>query len=173
MPTASQTDHGAPAVIGRWQPTRAGVLNSWKWADEEFHFADGWLAFIGRNGSGKSLTASQLVTVLLDGDTSQTALSVSGRAAGTLLSRHTDNRDREDKTGVWWLEYGRTDSETGRTEYLTTGLWLRSSGQALQRAFFLVPGRVGHQLTLHVDRKPDWDRQPGRATLRARRRVVH
>ncbi|MFJ7212885.1 SbcC/MukB-like Walker B domain-containing protein [Amycolatopsis sp. NPDC098790] len=154
MPTAPQTDHGAPAVTGRWQPTRAGVLNSWKWADEEFHFADGWLAFIGRNGSGKSLTASQLVTVLLDGDTSQTALSVSGRAAGTLLNRHTDNRDREDKTGVWWLEYGRTEPHTGRTEYLTTGLWLRSSGQALLRAFFLVPGRVGNELILHVDRNP-------------------
>ncbi|RJQ92542.1 SbcC/MukB-like Walker B domain-containing protein [Amycolatopsis panacis] len=152
--TAPHTDHGAPAVTGRWQPTRAGVLNSWKWADEEFHFADGWLAFIGRNGSGKSLTASQLVTVLLDGDTSQTALSVSGRTAGTLLSRHTDNRDREDKTGVWWLEYGRTDPQTGLTEYLTTGLWLRSSGQALLRAFFLVHGRVGHQLALHVDRNP-------------------
>lgn len=144
--------HGVPAVSGRWQPTRAGVLNSWKWTDEEFHFADGWLAFIGRNGSGKSLTASQLVTVLLDGDTSQTALSVSGRAAGTLMSRHTDNRDRDDKTGVWWLEYGRTDPTTGRTEYLTSGLWLRSSSQSLLRAFFLVPGRVGEQLTLQTDR---------------------
>jgi ABC-type dipeptide/oligopeptide/nickel transport system ATPase component len=144
--------HGFPAVTGRWQPTRAGVLNSWKWTDEEFHFADGWLAFIGRNGSGKSLTASQLVTVLLDGDTSQTALSVSGRAAGTLMSRHTDNRDKDDKTGVWWLEYGRTDPATAHTEYVTTGLWLRSSSQSLLRAFFLVPGRVGEQLTLQVDR---------------------
>jgi hypothetical protein len=56
--------------------------------------------------------------------------------------------------GVWWLEYGRADLATGRTEYLTTGLWLRSSGQALLRAFFLVPCRVRHQLTLHVDRNP-------------------
>jgi hypothetical protein len=128
------------------------VLNSWKWTDEEFHFSDGWLAFVGRNGSGKSLTASQLVTVLLDGDTSQTALSVSGRAAGTLISRHTDNRDRDDKTGVWWLEYGRTDAATGTTEYVTTGLWLRSSGQSLLRAFFLLPGRVGKELILQVDR---------------------
>src|SRR5882757_7737999 len=144
--------HGFPAVTRRWQPTRAGVVNSWKWSDEEFHFADGWLAFIGRNGSGKSLTASQLVTVLLDGDTSQTALSVSGRAAGTLMSRHTDNRDKDDKTGVWWLEYGRTDPATGRTEYITTGLWLRSTSQSLLRAFFLVPARVGEHLVLQVDR---------------------
>jgi hypothetical protein len=145
---------GRPGAAGRWQPTRAGVLNSWKWTDEEFHFADGWLAFVGSNGSGKSLTASQLVTVLLDGDTSQTALSVSGRAAGTLISRHTDNRDKEDKTGVWWLEYGRSDPGIGQTEYLTTGLWLRSTGQSLLRAYFVTPGRVGHQPTLHVERNP-------------------
>jgi hypothetical protein len=144
--------HGIPGVTGRWQPTRAGVLNSWKWTDEEFHFADGWLAFIGRNGSGKSLTASQLITILLDGDTSQTALSVSGRAAGTLMSRHTDNREKDDKTGVWWLEYGHTNPDTGQTSYVTTGLWLRSSSQSLLRAFFLVPARVGRQLTLQVDR---------------------
>lgn len=154
-PSGSEPDPvplGFPGVTGRWQPTRAGVLNSWKWTDEEFHFADGWLAFIGRNGSGKSLTASQLITILLDGDTSQTALSVSGRAAGTLMSRHTDNRDKDDKTGVWWLEYGHTDPDTGRTDYVTTGLWLRSSSQSLLRAFFLVPARVGGQLTLQVDR---------------------
>ncbi|SDW30643.1 Putative exonuclease SbcCD, C subunit [Amycolatopsis xylanica] len=144
--------HGVPAVVGRWQPTRAGVVNSWQWTDEEFHFADGWLAFVGRNGSGKSLTASQLVTVLLDGDTTQTALSVSGRAAGTLMSRHTDSREKDDKTGVWWLEYGFTDPVTEQTEYLTSGLWMRSSGQSLLRAFFLVPGRTGDQLTLQADR---------------------
>ncbi|WP_051407236.1 SbcC/MukB-like Walker B domain-containing protein [Nocardia sp. CNY236] len=152
MSTDTSRAQGIPGVIGRWQPTRAGVLNSWKWTDEEFLFADGWLAFVGRNGSGKSLTASQLVTVLLDGDTSQTALSVSGRAGGTLMSRHTDNRDKDDRTGVWWLEYGRTDSVTGATEYVTTGLWLRSSTRSLLRAFFVLPGRVGAHLTLRTDR---------------------
>ncbi|PWW60219.1 putative exonuclease SbcCD C subunit [Actinokineospora spheciospongiae] len=152
--TGSAARQGLPAVEGRWQPTRAGVLNSWKWTDERFHFANGWLAFIGSNGSGKSLTASGLVTVLLDGDTSQAALNVSGSAAGTLLSRHTDNREKEDKTGVWWLEYGRTDPDTATTEYVTTGLWLRSSGPTLLRAFFLVSGRVGHEIELQQDRNP-------------------
>lgn len=152
MSTDTFRVHGIPGVTGRWQPTRAGVLNSWKWTDEEFQFADGWLAFVGRNGSGKSLTASQLVTVLLDGDTTQTALSVSGRAAGTLMSRHTDNRDKDDKTGVWWLEYGWTDPGTGTTEYMTTGLWMRSSSQTLLRAFFILPGRVGEQIILQTDR---------------------
>jgi energy-coupling factor transporter ATP-binding protein EcfA2 len=144
---------GHPGAKGRWQPTRAGVVNSWAWAEETFLFADGWLALTGPNGSGKSLTASMLVTVLLDADVSQTALSVSGKAAGTLTSRHTDRSERDDKTGIWWLEYGLRDS-AGQAGHLTTGLWLRSTGGDLQRAFFITPERAGAGLTLQRDREP-------------------
>ncbi|MGV9380028.1 SbcC/MukB-like Walker B domain-containing protein [Nonomuraea sp. NPDC003707] len=144
---------GVPGTDDRWQPTRAGVVNSWAWAEETLLFADGWLALAGPNGSGKSLTASMLITVLLDAETSQTALSVSGKASGTLTSRHTDRNEREDRTGAWWLEYGLRDSATGKTTYLTTGLWLRSTGSELQRVFFLAPGRVGHDLILQRDRE--------------------
>ncbi|MFJ2901943.1 SbcC/MukB-like Walker B domain-containing protein [Streptomyces sp. NPDC087212] len=144
---------GVPVAEGRWQPTRAGVVNSWAWAEEELLFADGWLTLAGPNGSGKSLSASMLVTVLLDADVSQTALSVSGKAAGTLLSRHTDRDEQQDRTGVWWLEYGRrTDGRA--VEYVTTGLWLRAVGKAVHRVFFLARGRVGEQLRLQVDREP-------------------
>ncbi|MGK5552899.1 SbcC/MukB-like Walker B domain-containing protein [Actinomadura kijaniata] len=139
---------GEPGVTGRWQPTRAGAVNSWAWADETLWFADGWLALAGPNGSGKSLTASMLITVLLDAETSQKALSVSGKASGTLASRHTDRREQEDRTGAWWLEYGLRDETSGRTEYLTTGMWLRAVGGKLHRAFFLVPARVGRDLAL-------------------------
>ncbi|MEU0484024.1 SbcC/MukB-like Walker B domain-containing protein [Streptosporangium sp. NPDC006013] len=145
---------GEPGVEGRWQPTRAGVVNSWAWAEETFFFGNGWLALAGPNGSGKSLTASMLVTVLLDADSSQTALSVSGKASGTLTSRHTDRSEREDRTGAWWLEYGLRDASTGETVFLTTGLWLRSTSSELQRAFFMAPGRVGAELILQRDREP-------------------
>lgn len=144
---------GVPVAEGRWQPTRAGVVNSWAWAEEELLFADGWLTLAGPNGSGKSLSASMLVTVLLDADVSQTALSVSGKAAGTLLSRHTDRDEQQDRTGVWWLEYGRR-TDDGTLEYVTTGLWLRSVGKMVHRVFFLARGRVGEQLRLQVDREP-------------------
>ncbi|RJQ86636.1 SbcC/MukB-like Walker B domain-containing protein [Amycolatopsis panacis] len=137
-----------PEADGRWQPTRAGAVNSWAWSDEVLMFADGWMTLTGPNGSGKSLTASMLVTLLLDADTSQTALSVTGKAAGTLTSRHTDRNEREDRTGTWWVEYGMRDAASGSTSYLTTGLWLRSVGGNLQRAFFLTPGRIGDQLVL-------------------------
>ncbi|QIK04714.1 hypothetical protein G7Z12_37685 [Streptomyces sp. ID38640] len=145
---------GTPGTDGRWQPTKAGVVNSWAWASEQLWFADGWLALVGPNGSGKSLTASMLITTLLDADTSQTALSVSGKAAGTLTSRHTDRNDKEDRTGVWWLEYGLRDPSDDSCHYLTTGLWLRATGGHLHRAFFLAPGRVGDELTLETDRTP-------------------
>ncbi|MFE5143934.1 SbcC/MukB-like Walker B domain-containing protein [Streptomyces fagopyri] len=145
---------GTPTAEGRWQPTRAGIVNSWAWASEQLYFSGGWLALVGPNGSGKSLTASMLITVLLDADTSQTALSVSGKAAGTLTSRHTDFNDREDRTGIWWLEYGLHDPADGSTRYLTTGLWLRATAGHLHRAFFIAPGRVGTDLTLEQDREP-------------------
>ncbi|MFD7431194.1 SbcC/MukB-like Walker B domain-containing protein [Streptomyces sp. NPDC059818] len=151
---AGELTLGVPGARGRWQPTRAGIVNSWAWAEEHLWFSNGWLALVGPNGSGKSLTASMLITVLLDADTSQTALSVSGKAAGTLTSRHTDWNDREDRTGIWWLEYGLRDADTGSTEYLTTGLWLRATGGHLHRAFFIARGCVGTDLTLETDREP-------------------
>ncbi|MFI0941351.1 SbcC/MukB-like Walker B domain-containing protein [Streptomyces sp. NPDC021020] len=129
------------------------MVNSWAWAEEELLFADGWLTLAGPNGSGKSLSASMLVTVLLDADVSQTALSVSGKAAGTLLSRHTDWDEDRDRTGVWWLEYGRR-SEGGTVEHVTTGLWLRAVGKTVQRVFFIARGRVGRQLRLQTEREP-------------------
>jgi chromosome segregation ATPase len=154
LAAADELELGVPGADGRWQPTRAGIVNSWAWADEQLWFSGGWLALVGPNGSGKSLTASMLITVLLDADTSQTALSVSGKAAGTLTSRHTDWNDREDRTGIWWLEYGLRDASGGPTVYLTTGLWLRATGGHLHRAFFIAPGRVGHELILENDREP-------------------
>ncbi|MCM8555417.1 SbcC/MukB-like Walker B domain-containing protein [Streptomyces sp. STCH 565 A] len=152
--TGDEPTIGTPAAEGRWQPTRAGIVNSWAWTSEQLYFSGGWLALVGPNGSGKSLTASMLITVLLDADTSQTALSVSGKAAGTLTSRHTDFNDREDRTGIWWLEYGLQDLADGSTRHMTTGLWLRATAGHLHRAFFLAPGRVGSELTLEQEREP-------------------
>ncbi|MFD1364406.1 SbcC/MukB-like Walker B domain-containing protein [Actinoplanes sichuanensis] len=144
---------GVPVASGRWQPTRAGAVNSWAWSDETFLFADGWLALAGPNGSGKSLTASTLVTLLLDANARPKALSVSGEAAGTLTDRHTNRNPREDRTGAWWLEYGRRDDD-GTVQYLTTGLWLRAVSGDLHVAYFLTPSRIGTGLQLQADREP-------------------
>ncbi|WP_369182853.1 SbcC/MukB-like Walker B domain-containing protein [Streptomyces sp. Y1] len=149
-----------PGAVGRWQATRAGAVNSWQWNEEQFLFSAGWLALVGMNGSGKSLTGGVLCPTFIDGDISSKGLSASGDAAGTLTSIHTQGRPGPAKSGTWWQEYGRTDpgpDGTDCTQWLTAGLWLKSSGgerTSLERAWFLVPARVNAQLTLERDGMP-------------------
>ncbi|KPI01085.1 hypothetical protein OK006_8044 [Actinobacteria bacterium OK006] len=149
-----------PGVRGRWQPTRCGVVNSWKWANEQFFYGGGWLAMVGSNGSGKSLTGATFCPTLIDGDVSQRSLSASGLSAGTLHSTHTLGHSGPPKVGVWWQEYGFTpdDGEDGQeTRWLTVGMWLRSRGgtnNTVDRAWFIAPARVGIGLILERDRSP-------------------
>ncbi|MFF3337859.1 SbcC/MukB-like Walker B domain-containing protein [Streptomyces flavidovirens] len=149
-----------PGVRGRWQPTRCGVVNSWKWANEQFFYGSGWLAMVGSNGSGKSLTGATFCPTLIDGDVSQRSLSASGLSAGTLHSTHTLGHSGPPKVGVWWQEYGFTPGDGDddqETRWLTVGMWLRSRGgtnSTVDRAWFIVPTRVGIGLVLERDRSP-------------------
>ncbi|MFJ9777192.1 SbcC/MukB-like Walker B domain-containing protein [Kitasatospora sp. NPDC101157] len=149
-----------PAAVGRWQPTRAGAVNSWQWSEEQFLYSSGWLALVGMNGSGKSLTSGVLCPTFIDGEISSKSLSASGEAAGTLTSIHTQGRSGPAKTGAWWQEYGRTDpGPDGRncTQWLTAGLWLKTGGGervSLERAWFLAPARVDAGLTLAREGMP-------------------
>lgn len=149
-----------PAAAGRWQPTRAGAVNSWAWTDEQFLFHHGWSALVGPNGSGKSVTGEMLFPTLIDGDVTPKGLSIKGIAAGTLGDRHTNWNVRSAKTGLWWQEFGRVhtaDAAESETDWLTVGLWLHRAGGAksqVERAWFLAPARVGQDLALTQDRDP-------------------
>lgn len=145
-----------PTAVGRWQPVRAGVVNSWAWVDEQFLFCNGWSALVGPNGSGKSLTSGQWFPTMIDGDTRTSALSMSQRGAGNLADRHHNRTPGREKTGVWWLEFGFRTPEAD-LRWLTLGLWIRWRGQkadGLERAWFVTPGRVGADLHLHTDGAP-------------------
>ncbi|MFE6383806.1 SbcC/MukB-like Walker B domain-containing protein [Streptomyces roseolus] len=148
-----------PTANGRWQPTRAGAVNSWLWAREEFAYLNGNLALVGQNGSGKSLSSSVLCPTFIDGDVSAKALSAAAEAGGTLTTIHTLGRPGPPKSGAWWQEYGRTDpaGPDPATRWLTAGLWLHSAGgqrTSLERAWFLVPARVHAQIILERDGMP-------------------
>ncbi|MGW5779868.1 SbcC/MukB-like Walker B domain-containing protein [Streptomyces sp. NPDC003863] len=148
-----------PTARGRWQPTRAGVVNSWLWANEQFAYAGGSIAMVGMNGSGKSLTSAVLFPTFVDGNVTAKNLSAAAEAAGTLTAIHTLGRPGPPKSGTWWQEYGRTDPDGphSRTRWLTAGLWLHSGGgqrNTLDRAWFLVPARVHAQLILERDGMP-------------------
>ncbi|MEV8509719.1 SbcC/MukB-like Walker B domain-containing protein [Actinoplanes sp. NPDC051475] len=145
-----------PAAKGRWQPVRAGVVNSWAWVDEQFLFRDGWSTLVGPNGSGKSLTSGLWFPTMLDGNVRPSALSLSQRGAGTLAERHHNRTPSREKTGAWWLEFGRCD-EQGAPQWLTLGLWIRWRGDKsnpMEQAWFILPGRVGADLHLQHDDDP-------------------
>ncbi|GAA0325202.1 hypothetical protein GCM10010302_75380 [Streptomyces polychromogenes] len=149
-----------PGARNRWQPTRAGAVNTWQWGDEQFVYVNGLLAMIGRNGCGKSLTSGVLCPTFMDGNITAKALSASGSAAGSLLAIHTQGRTGPPRTGMWWQEYGRTTlgpDGCEQTEWLTVGLWLRSSGGSrptLDLAWFLVGGRADADLVMQRDGVP-------------------
>ncbi|GIE51548.1 hypothetical protein Ani05nite_50820 [Amorphoplanes nipponensis] len=145
-----------PGATGRWQPVRAGVVNSWAWIDEQFLFRDGWTALVGPNGSGKSLTSGGWVPTMLDGDVRPAALSMSQRASGTLADRHHNRNPDREKTGLWWLEFGLRGTDEA-TQWFTLGLWIRWRGanaDRLEQAWFTVPARVGSELILQRDSVP-------------------
>ena len=50
----------------RWQPSRAGMLNVWRYYDEVFTFHRGRLLLRGPNGTGKSKALELLLPFLLD-----------------------------------------------------------------------------------------------------------
>src|SRR5690242_136448 len=52
----------------RWQPLRAGVVNLWEFAVDEYWFADGRAQLIGQNQSGKSTLMALTTLILLAGD---------------------------------------------------------------------------------------------------------
>ncbi|MHA4951534.1 hypothetical protein [Micromonospora saelicesensis] len=136
--THALTVDALPAAVGRWQPVRAGVVNSWAWVDEQFLFHNGWCALVGPNGSGKSLTSGQWFPTMIDGDTSPAALSMSQRGSGNLADRHHNRTPGREKTGVWWLEFGFRAPD-GELRWTTLGLWIRWRGDkagTLDRAWF-------------------------------------
>lgn len=154
--THALTVDAVPAAVGRWQPVRAGVVNSWAWVDEQFLFCNGWSALVGPNGSGKSLTSAQWFPTMIDGDTRTSALSMAQRGAGNLADRHHNRTPGREKTGAWWLEFGFRTPE-GDLRWMTLGLWIRWRGQksdGLERAWFITPARVGADLHLHADGAP-------------------
>jgi hypothetical protein len=52
----------------RWQPLRSGVLNIFKYDEEEFFFEEGRLLLRGNNGAGKSRVLALQLPFLLDGE---------------------------------------------------------------------------------------------------------
>lgn len=141
------TLHGA---VGRWQPTRAGIISVWQYEDETFEFANGRLVLYGNNGSGKTMALELLFPYLLDANAAPYRLSTAGgNERGGLWSRVTGYDSNPNRVGYLWSEFARTDPGSGLTAHFTCGTRVEArSGGGGRNDWFTTSRRCGHDLHL-------------------------
>tara|TARA_R100000027_G_scaffold32919_1_gene24126 strand:+ start:4265 stop:6313 length:2049 start_codon:yes stop_codon:yes gene_type:complete len=132
----------------RWAPLRSGLLNIYKYDNEEFWYEDGKLLLRGNNGAGKSRILALQLPFLLDGEISSHRVEPDGDPAKSmdwnlLMGKHND------RLGYTWIEFGRIDEE-GKAHYYTLGCALRAvKGKRIHnRWYFTTPLRVGEDFVL-------------------------
>ncbi|MEX1176883.1 MAG: TIGR02680 family protein [Nitriliruptor sp.] len=123
------TSNGHPADLpaptsARWQPLRLGLLNLYRFDDEQFRFGGGRLLLRGNNGTGKSRVLALTLPFLFDGEVAAHRLEPDGDTAkriewNLLLGRH------DDRLGYTWIEFGRVDDD-GTPHFCTLGIGLRA-----------------------------------------------
>jgi uncharacterized protein (TIGR02680 family) len=143
----------------RWQPARSGLINFYRYDDQEFHFHQGRMLLRGNNGTGKSRVLALQLPFLLDGETSPERVEPDGDRAkrfewNLLMGKH------DDRLGYTWLEFRRHDGE-GMPHYFTIGCGARAvAGRGIvAKWFFTTRKRVGHDLHLCSAQKTPLSRE--------------
>lgn len=136
----------------RWKPLRSGLVDLYKYDEQEFVWESGRLLLRGNNGTGKSRVLALQLPFLLDGEVAPHRLEPDGdpakRIEWNLLLERYDRR-----LGYTWIEFGRRD-EHGADHFLTLGCGLsavRGAGTP-RKWFFLTTQRVGETLHLQENR---------------------
>lgn len=90
----------------RWIPTRAGILNVWRYYDEIFEFHEGRLLLRGPNGSGKSKALELLLPFLFDANLRANRLSTFGTSERTMhWNLMGEGATGVTRVGYVWLEF--------------------------------------------------------------------
>lgn len=136
----------------RWKPLRSGLLNLYRYDDEEFWYEDGHLLLRGNNGTGKSRVLALQLPFLLDGEVGAHRLEPDGDPAkriewNLLMNRH------EERTGYTWIEFARREvADNGQVtdHFLTLGCGLRAvkGKKDVDKWFFITPQRIRLNLFL-------------------------
>ncbi len=122
----------------RFQPARAGVINIWDYADEEFVFADGRLVLRGHNGSGKTKALEVLFPFVLDGVADARRLDPFSGDNRTMKSNLL-YRGQEAEYGYVWMEFAGPDE----TVTLVIGLRAHRHRDGVRSSFFVTSQRLG------------------------------
>jgi uncharacterized protein (TIGR02680 family) len=146
-----------PPLPDRWQPSRAGIVNAWRYLDEVLRFHRGRLLLRGPNGSGKSMALELLLPFLLDANAGQHRLSSAAKARGGLFDRLVgEDTGTQAKVAFLWVEFRRARGPApdgpheGTVEVCTIGVRLRASASTRQvdKLWFVTPQVIGDDLAL-------------------------
>lgn len=125
----SRRDASLPYPTGdteRWVPSRAGILNVWRYYDEVFEFHKGRLLLRGPNGTGKSKALELLLPYLLDASLRAHRLSTFGTGERSMWwNLMGEGATGTTRVGYVWLEFLRGSAE--HPEWLCCGARLQAS----------------------------------------------
>ncbi|MBB5853067.1 TIGR02680 family protein [Amycolatopsis umgeniensis] len=133
-------------TVTRWIPSRAGILNIWRYYDEIFEFHDGRLLLRGPNGSGKSKALELLLPFLFDASLRANRLSTFGTSERSMhWNLMGEGASGATRVGYVWLEFRMADDK-----WFTCGARLQASTHTstVHADFFTTGLRVGDGLPL-------------------------
>jgi uncharacterized protein (TIGR02680 family) len=100
------TTEAPEARTVRWAPSRAGILNIWRYYDEVFEFHQGRLLLRGPNGTGKSKALELLLPFLFDANLRANRLSTFGTGERTMhWNLMGEGASGTTRVGYVWLEF--------------------------------------------------------------------
>ncbi len=135
----------------RFQPLRSGLVNLYRYDDQELWFEGGHLLLRGNNGTGKSRVLALQLPFLLDGEVAPHRMEPDGDPAKRVEWNLLLGGRHADRVGYTWLELGRRAPELAAgEEFVTIGCGLSAvAGRGLVgKWFFVSPKRVGRDLFL-------------------------
>ena len=131
---------GTDTSRSRWRPSRAGILNVWRYYDEVFEFHSGRLLLRGPNGTGKSKALELLLPFLFDANLRANRLSTFGSSERTMhWNLMGEGASGITRVGYVWLEFERG------AEWFTCGARLQASAHTttVHADFFTTSQRIG------------------------------
>ena len=132
----------APARQDRWVPSRAGILNVWRYYDEEFAFDRGRLLLRGPNGTGKSKALELLLPFLFDANLRANRLSTFGTGERTMhWNLMGEGASGTTRVGFVWLEFQLPDTD----RWFCCGARLQASSHTttVHADYFTTSLRIG------------------------------
>ncbi len=137
----------------RFQALRSGLINLFKYEQQEFWFEKGRLLIRGNNGTGKSRVLALQLPFLLDGRIEPRYVEPD-RDPARRIDWHLLMDQYRERTGYSWIEFGRRD-DAGTEHYVTLGIGLRAvHGGDSNRWFFITEKRMGADFQLVENSHP-------------------